>query len=99
MSFIRALQNPERLHIVKVGNVINILGKQGTLNLEIPNDAWEEVCIAYTEGKVEYIGDKFEFDGLSLECVKGLKFELRWKDTAILMWEVTWEFIISRYRD
>lgn len=111
MSFIRGGSNPERLYISGSREGIEISqawAKRPETNgyiAVVPTEDWHSLCEQY----VEYMHDDdegVEVNGLYVrgewiddEEGRNYKTVLGYKDQwRVPMWDVTWEYIVSRYK-
>lgn len=111
MSYIRTLSNPEGLYIFGGRDGVEIYvswkGQPETNGFigTVPQETWDALCRAYTSWDYDE-NESLNIDHLWLtwdwvedEDGRNYKAMLGYKSDWILtMWEVTWEYIISRYR-
>lgn len=101
MSYIRSGSNPECLYIFGSKSGLEIYGgdaRKGENYFHlIPQETWNGLCRQF----VEFYDDAI-FKGASITEEKvgdHFKHILRYEDWSIEMWEVTWYYIVDRYRD
>lgn len=97
MSYIRPLSSPEGLYVF--GSFGGVEWHQGGSCLfTMPSETFSLMCRTYVEDEEECVLPEVS---VTFEQVDGkFKIVLRYLDhPPVVMWDVTWEHIISRYRD
>jgi hypothetical protein len=102
MSFIRSGSNPEGLYVWGDGTNINITADETHGKIRtIPQTIFEPLAKKYCRNS----GEAITLSGASIQEIwvknrkrNELKVRLSYKDWSIHMWEVTWEYIIRRYK-
>ena len=100
MSYIRSISNPEGLYIVGTGENVEIhLGRKSAepyKTLYIPTKVFKGLIKKFAR---EDPDDYCKYEGALIEFVKignDFKWRLVYDDWEVYMWEVTWEYIVTK---